>query len=96
MRRPCVYVLASARNGTLYVGVTNNLARRVLEHRSGAAESFTKRYGVDRLVYVEFHDTMAAAILREKHIKKWNRAWKIRLILEANPNWDDLYEEILR
>ena len=96
MKQPCVYILASERNGTLYVGVTSDLARRVLEHRCGEADSFTKRYGVHRLVYVEFHDTMEAAIQREKRIKKWNRAWKIRLIRETNPNWDDLYEEMLR
>ena len=96
MRQPCIYILASARNGTLYVGVTNDLARRVQEHRRGEADSFTKRYGVHRLVYAEFHATMAEAIVREKCIKKWRRSWKIRLIREANPDWHDLFEEMLR
>lgn len=83
--RPCVYTMASARNGTLYVGVTSDLARRVWEHKSGVADGFTKRYGVRRLVHAEFHSTMEDAILREKRIKKWRRAWKIGLIRESNP-----------
>ena len=91
MKLPCVYILANRRNGTLYVGVTSDLPRRVWEHKSGVAEGFTKRYGVHRLVHAEFHATMEEAILREKRIKKWRRAWKIRLIQEANPDWRDLY-----
>ena len=96
MKRPCVYVLASQPGGTLYVGVTGDLARRISEHRRGAVEGFTKRYGVHRLVHAEFHDTMADAILREKQIKKWRRAWKARLIRETNPNRRDLYDDLLR
>jgi len=72
--RPCVYILASQRNGTLYIGVTSDIARRIWQHRSGAVEGFTRQYGVYTLVYVEFHQTMADAILREKRIKKWRRA----------------------
>ncbi len=86
-----VYILASRIGGTLYVGVTNGPARRVFQHRSGAIEGFTKRYGVCRLVYLEQFDDPADAIEREKRLKRWRRAWKIRLIEESNPNWDDLY-----
>ena len=94
MKMPCVYMLASKRNGTLYVGVTSDLVQRVWQHRSALAEGFTKRYGVHRLVWYEVHETMESAILRETALKKWNRAWKIRLIEETNPAWRDLYEEI--
>jgi putative endonuclease len=93
---PCVYILASHRNGTLYIGVTSELSRRASEHRTDVIDGFTKRYGVRKLVYVEFHSTMAEAILREKRIKRWRRAWKITLIEERNPDWRDLYNEILR
>jgi putative endonuclease len=93
---PCVYILASHRNGTLYIGVTSELSRRASEHRTDVIDGFTKRYGVHKLVYVEFHSTMAEAILREKRIKRWRRAWKITLIEERNPDWRDLYNEILR
>ena len=79
-KRPCVYILASRRNGTLYIGMTTDLARRVFEHRTRAVPGFTRQYGVDRLVYVEFHDTIADAVLREKHMKRWKRAWKLALI----------------
>jgi putative endonuclease len=96
MKQPCVYILASGRNGTLYVGVTSDVARRVWQHKGEAADGFTERYGVHRLVYAEFHGSMEEAILREKRIKKWRRAWKIRLIRAANPGWHDLYEELLR
>ena len=78
----------------LYVGVTNDLVRRVYEHRMGLADGFTKKYGIHRLVYFEQHSEIEAAILREKRLKKWNRTWKIRLIEESNPNWDDLYSQI--
>jgi putative endonuclease len=91
--QPCVYILASKRNGTLYVGVTSNLKRRAWEHKTDAVEGFTKRYQVHMLVYVEFHATMANAILREKQIKRWRRAWKIALMEDANPTWRDLYED---
>ena len=96
MKRPCVYILASGRNGTLYIGVTSDIARRAWEHRSGAIEGFSKRYGTYRLVYAEFHETMPDAILREKRIKKWRRAWKLRLIEKDNPDWRDLYEDLAR
>jgi putative endonuclease len=92
--RPCVYILASRRNGTLYVGVTSRPARRVWEHRAGVLDGFTKRYGVKILVYYEMHETMEAAIRREKQIKEWKRGWKIQLIPSANPEWRDLYEEL--
>ncbi len=89
-----VYILASARNGTLYVGVTSNLVQRIWQHRNDSVDGFSKEYRTHRLVYFEQHATMADAILREKQIKKWNRAWKLRLIEEANPYWHDLYAEI--
>jgi putative endonuclease len=94
-KRPCVYIVASDRNGTLYIGVTSDVARRTWLHRSDTVDGFTKRYGVHRLVYVEFHDTMADAILREKRMKKWNRAWKLQLIEELNPQWRDLYDDVM-
>ena len=94
MKQPAVYVLASKPYGTLYVGVTSNLAARIEAHRSGSVEGFTKRYGVHRLVYFELHETMIDAIQREKRIKKWNRAWKLDLIEKDNPLWDDLAERI--
>ena len=95
MKQPCVYLLASRRNGTLYVGVTSNLVQRVWQHREGLAEGFTKRYGVKQLVWFELHDDMASAIRREKALKEWRRAWKIELIEKINPGWRDLYEEIV-
>ena len=95
-RWPCVYILASKRNGTLYVGVTSNLAQRIWQHRHGEIPGFAKKYGVCLLVYVEPHDTMEAAITREKQIKEWKRAWKLRLIESANPEWRDLYDELCR
>jgi putative endonuclease len=85
-----VYILASRRHGTLYIGVTNNLGRRLEQHRSGAVSSFTREYGVYRLVYVETFDDPESAIVREKQLKKWNRDWKIRLIEENNLEWRDL------
>jgi putative endonuclease len=94
MKQPCVYILASKRNGTLYVGVTADAARRVAEHRTDAVDGFTKRYGVHRLVYAEFHETMLGAIEREKALKKWRRARKLELIERANPDWRDLSGEI--
>lgn len=90
-----VYILASRRNGTLYVGVTNDLVRRTYEHKSDLVEGFTKRYGVHMLVYHENTSDAVAAIQREKRIKKWNRAWKIKLIERVNPDWKDLYNELL-
>ena len=92
--QPCVYHLASRRNGTLYVGVTSNLTRRVWQHKNGMIEGFTKRYGVHRLVWYEVHGTIGSAIAREKAIKEWNRGWKIELPEISNPEWRDLYEEL--
>jgi putative endonuclease len=89
-----VYILASGIGGTLYIGMTSDLVRRVYEHRLKTVKSFTKRYEVDRLVYFEQFDDAENAIKREKRLKKYNRAWKIRLIEELNPNWDDLYPSI--
>jgi putative endonuclease len=89
-----VYILASGIGGTLYIGVTNDLVRRVAEHRLKSVESFTNKYGVEKLVYFEQFDDAENAIKREKRLKKWNREWKIRLIEESNPNWDDLYSSI--
>lgn len=88
--QPTAYLLASHRQGTLYVGVTSNLMQRLHQHREGLIGGFTKDYGVQRLVWFEQHGTMDSAITREKRIKKWNRAWKVRLIEEANPDWRDL------
>ncbi|HET7322363.1 MAG TPA: GIY-YIG nuclease family protein [Longimicrobiaceae bacterium] len=95
MKQPCVYILASQRNGTLYVGVTSDLVKRVWQHREGVVEGFTQRYGIHHLVWYELHATMLAAIAREKTIKEWKRAWKIQLIERENPRWLDLYESIL-
>ena len=89
-KQPSVYVMASGRHGTLYIGVTSNLIGRVLQHREGRFDGFTKRYGCVRLVWFATADTMEAAITREKQMKKWNRDWKARLIEEDNPQWDDL------
>ena len=89
-----VYILASRIGGTLYIGVTNDLIRRVAEHKAKAAEGFTKKYDVDRLVYFECFDDVEQAIHREKRLKKRPRAWKVQLIEEKNPNWIDLYPEI--
>ncbi len=91
--RPGVYILASGRNGTLYIGVTSSLQNRVALHKQDLIEGFTKRYGVHRLVYYEMHETMAQAIQREKQLKKWNRAWKLRPIEQMNPEWNDLFDE---
>ena len=95
MKGHWVYILASGRNGTLYVGVTRDLAKRMFEHREGLTGGFTSRYGVTRLVFAERHDTAVAAIHREKNIKHWSRRWKLDLIERDNPNWDDLYDRIL-
>jgi putative endonuclease len=95
MNQYYVYILASKRNGTLYIGVTSDLAKRCYEHKQDMVEGFTKRYQVHNLVYYEKHDDIEEAITKEKQIKKWNRSWKIRLIEEKNPEWRDLYDEIL-
>jgi putative endonuclease len=90
-----VYLLASRRNGTLYIGVTSNLPRRIWEHRQGVVEGFTKRYGVKSLVWYEMHDNPEAAITREKRLKKWNRDWKLAMIERVNPEWRDLSDGLL-
>lgn len=92
-RSPCVYILASARNGTIYVGVTSDLPSRVSRHKQDLVEGFTKKYAVHRLVFYEMHDTMESAIRREKQIKEWRRLWKLRLIESMNPEWIDLFDE---
>jgi putative endonuclease len=91
-----VYIMASNRNGTLYVGVTNDLIRRVYEHRESQADGFTRKYAVKTLVYFESHDDIDRALQREKNLKRWRRAWKIDLIEKANPDWHDLYDTITR
>ena len=93
MKDPCTYILASKPNGVLYVGVTSDLWGRMSEHKQGIFPGFTKRYGVKTLVYYEFHTSVDDAITREKRIKEWQRAWKIRLILSVNPQWLDLFDE---
>jgi putative endonuclease len=95
MRGPCVYILASRRNGTLYIGVTSNLTRTVWEHRSGVVRGFTARYGCKTMVWYELHSTMPYAIIREKQLKAGSRKKKLALIEEANPTWRDLYDELI-
>ena len=95
MKQPTVYILASQPNGTLYIGVTSNLTKRTYEHKNHVLESFTEKHNVKILVWYELHDTMEAAISREKAIKKWNCNWKLRIIEEFNPQWRDLYEDIV-
>ena len=94
-RQPAVYLLASKRNGTLYIGVTSNLPARIWQHKNDRIDGFTRKYRVHRLVYFELHEEMTTAIRRKKQLKKWRRAWKIELIEKDNPQWRDLYEEIL-
>lgn len=93
-RNPAVYIITSKRNGTLYTGVTSNLPGRVWRHKNESFEGFSKRYGCTILVWFEMHETMESAIVREKRIKEWHRQWKLRLIEERNPEWDDLYESL--
>jgi putative endonuclease len=93
-KQPAVYILASDRNGTLYIGVTSDLVARTHQHRAGEIDGFTRRYGVSRLVWFEVHETMESAILREKQLKNWRRAWKVELIEKANPLWRDLAEDL--
>lgn len=95
MKRPCVYILASRRNGTLYTGVTSNLVQRIWQHKNDLVDGFTKKYNVHTLVWYELHDHMEPAIAREKTIKEWKRAWKLELIEAANPQWLDLYDLII-
>ena len=91
-KRFFVYIMTNRPDGVLYIGVTSNLPARVHQHRTGAVEGFTKRYNLHRLVWAEEHETAASAIQREKHMKKWNRAWKVKRFERDNPNWDDLFE----
>jgi len=93
-KQPCVYILASKRNGTLYTGVTSNLLKRVWEHKNNLVESFTSKYDVHTLVWYEMHESMESAIHREKTIKNWKRGWKIEMIEEVNPRWEDLYQNL--
>jgi putative endonuclease len=92
MKQPAVYILARDAYGTFYVGVTSNLHKRMTEHTQGLIEGFTKKYGIKMLVYYEMHETMEAAIAREKVLKRWNRAWKYRLIEQMNPEWRNLFD----
>jgi putative endonuclease len=96
MKNYYLYILASKRNGTLYIGVTNNLTKRVYEHKNNLVSGFTKKYGVHILVYYEVFSDVDQAILREKRMKKWKRQWKIELIGKNNPYWKDLYEELIK
>lgn len=94
MQEGWVYIMTNRPNGTLYIGVTSDLARRAWEHRNGAIEGFSKKYGLKSLVYAERHDDIRQAIQREKNVKHWSRAWKVRLILASNPEWQDLYDQL--
>ena len=94
-RQPAVYILASKRNGTLYVGVTSDLIKRVWEHKNNVVKGFTERYSVHQLVWYELHETMESAIRKEKMLKNWKRVWKLELIERSNPNWQDLYETVV-
>ena len=94
MKQPSVYILASKKNGTLYIGVTSDLVKRIWQHKNKIVSGFTDDYEVNTLVYFEQYDDMYAALTREKQLKTWNRPWKIRLIEKTNPNWLDLYNEI--
>ena len=94
-KQPAVYILASKRNGTLYIGVTSDLVKRIWEHKNNMVEGFTKRYGVHQLVWYEVHESMESAIEREKRLKEWKRKWKLELIESSNPNWQDLFNTIV-
>lgn len=95
MKQPCVYILASRKNGTLYTGVTSDLSKRLWEHKNDLCEGFTKKYNVHMLVWYEPHETMESAIAREKAIKEWKRKWKLELIERSNPRWRDLYSDLV-
>jgi putative endonuclease len=94
-KQPAVYILASKRNGTLYIGVTGNLVGRIWQHKNDQVKGFTRKYNVHNLVYFELHQDMNSAISREKQLKKWNRKWKLELIEKQNPQWQDLWPEII-
>jgi putative endonuclease len=91
-----VYILASRRNGTLYTGMTDNLARRIWEHRTDAVPGFTSKYGAKTLVWYELHEWREAAFTRERQLKKWNRSWKLQMIEQLNPQWRDLFDEVMQ
>ena len=93
--QPAVYILASQKNGTLYIGVTGNLVQRIWQHKNDLVEGFTKRYGIHMLVYYELHSDINSAITREKQLEKWNREWKLGLIEQNNPQWHDLWPTII-
>jgi len=95
MKTCCVYILASERNGTLYIGVTSNLLKRMWEHKNKSVKGFTEKYTVNKLVYFEQTQDMRSAIQREKQLKKWNRSWKLKLIEKKNPKWNDLYLDLI-
>lgn len=95
MRQPCVYILTNRGNLLFYIGVTSDIAARMMQHRAGEGSAHCRRYNIWKLVYVEFHATMYQAITREKALKQWHRDWKRRLITESNPKWNDLFETIL-
>jgi len=94
-KQPTVYILASQKNGTLYIGVTSDLAKRTWEHKNNLVDGFTKRYSIHHLVWYELHEDMNSAIEREKSLKEWKRAWKLKLIEGFNPDWQDLYDTII-
>ena len=94
-KQPAVYILASKRNGILYIGVTSDLVKRIWEHKNNLVAGFTKRYNVHHLVWYELHEEMISAIERERSLKEWKRSWKLRLIESSNPDWQDLYDTIL-
>jgi len=94
-RQSCVYMMASQRNGTLYIGVTSNLIKRIWEHKTNVVEGFTKKYDIHTLVWYEIHETIGSAIQKEKTLKKWRRKWKMDLIESFNPEWKDLYKTII-
>jgi len=94
-RQPAVYILTNKRNGTLYIGVTSDLAKRVWEHKNNMVAGFTKKYSLHHLVWYELHDSMESAILREKRLKEYKRSWKLKLIESMNPDWQDLYDSIV-
>ena len=94
-KQPAAYILASKRNGTLYIGVTSDLVKRIWEHKNNMVEGFTKRYNVHKLVWYELHESMESALTREKRLKNWKRKWKLELIEKSNPKWLDLYNRII-
>jgi len=95
MKNPAVYILASQRNGTLYIGVTSDLVKRIWQHKEGAIDGFTSQYGVKKLVWFEQHETMESAIHKEKVMKKWLREWKLKTIESTNPEWNDLWPQVI-